>query len=89
MILRRTKLTECADAMNFNWPKLHSALPHRLAELADSCVAVYCATSSLLPFVEKIARRLGDGHDTVVRLVNGMFVLDQAERAGQGRAPAQ
>jgi hypothetical protein len=31
--------------------------------------------------IEKIARRLGDGHDTVVRLVNGMFVLDQAEEA--------
>ena len=30
--------------------------------------------------IEKIARRLGDGHDTVVRLVNGMFVLDQAEQ---------
>lgn len=30
--------------------------------------------------LEKIARRLGDGHDTVVRLVNGMFVLDQAEQ---------
>jgi hypothetical protein len=29
--------------------------------------------------IETIARRLGDGHDTVVRLVNGMFVLDQAE----------
>jgi len=31
--------------------------------------------------IEKIARRLGDGHDTVVRLVNGMFVLDQAGKA--------
>jgi hypothetical protein len=31
--------------------------------------------------IEKIARRLGDGHDTVARLVNGMFVLDQAEEA--------
>jgi hypothetical protein len=31
--------------------------------------------------IEKIARRLGDGHDTVVRLVNGMFVLDQAQEA--------
>jgi hypothetical protein len=31
--------------------------------------------------IETIARRLGDGHDTVVRLVNGMFVLDQAEQA--------
>jgi len=30
--------------------------------------------------IETIARRLGDGHDTVVRLVNGMFVLDQAEK---------
>ncbi len=29
--------------------------------------------------IATIARRLGDGHDTVVRLVNGMFVLDQAE----------
>jgi hypothetical protein len=29
--------------------------------------------------IEKIARRLGDNHDTVIRLVNGMFVLDQAE----------
>jgi hypothetical protein len=31
--------------------------------------------------IEKIAKRLGDGHDTVVRLVNGMFVLDQAEKS--------
>jgi hypothetical protein len=31
--------------------------------------------------VAKIAKRLGDGHDTVIRLVNGMFVLDQAEKA--------
>ncbi len=31
--------------------------------------------------VEKIAQRLGDRHDTVVRLVNGIFVLDQAEEA--------
>lgn len=31
--------------------------------------------------IATIARRLGDGHDTVVRLVNGMFVLDQAEHA--------
>jgi hypothetical protein len=31
--------------------------------------------------IETIARRLGDNHDTVVRLVNGMFVLDQAEHA--------
>jgi ParB-like chromosome segregation protein Spo0J len=29
--------------------------------------------------IEKIAKRLGDGHDTVVRLVNGMLVLDQAK----------
>ncbi len=31
--------------------------------------------------IDMIARRLGDGHDTVVRLVNGMFVLDQAKDA--------
>ncbi len=31
--------------------------------------------------LETIARRLGDRHDTVVRLVNGIFVLDQAESA--------
>jgi|HubBroStandDraft_1064217.scaffolds.fasta_scaffold00297_24 hypothetical protein len=29
--------------------------------------------------IEKIAKRLGDRHDTVIRLVNGMLVLDQAE----------
>ncbi|MGA3334225.1 MAG: ParB/Srx family N-terminal domain-containing protein [Terracidiphilus sp.] len=32
--------------------------------------------------VERIAQRLGDRHDTVVRLVSGMFVLDQAQEAG-------
>lgn len=31
--------------------------------------------------IDKIAQRLGDRHDTVVRLVNGMFVLDQAQAA--------
>lgn len=30
--------------------------------------------------IDAIAQRLGDGHDTVVRLVNGMFVLDQAAK---------
>jgi len=43
--------------------------------------------------IEKIARRLGDNHDTVVRLVNAMFVLDQAEEAKvfsvQDRYPAR
>ena len=29
--------------------------------------------------IEKIAQRLGDNHATVARLVNGMFLLDQAE----------
>ena len=32
--------------------------------------------------IDIIAKRLGDGHDTVVRLVNGRFVLDQAEDSG-------
>lgn len=31
--------------------------------------------------LERIAQRLGDRHDTVVRLVNGIFVLDQAEES--------
>ena len=31
--------------------------------------------------IATIARRLGDGHDTVVRLVNRMLVLDQAREA--------
>jgi hypothetical protein len=31
--------------------------------------------------IDKIAQRLGDRHDTVVRLVNGMFVLDQAQES--------
>jgi hypothetical protein len=30
--------------------------------------------------LEVIANRLGDRHDTVIRLVNGIYVLDQAER---------
>jgi hypothetical protein len=43
--------------------------------------------------VEKIAQRLGDRHDTVLRLVSGMFVLDQAQEAGvfnmQDRPPGR
>jgi hypothetical protein len=31
--------------------------------------------------VREVARRLGDRHDTIVRLVNGIFVLDQAKKA--------
>ncbi|MGA2724150.1 MAG: ParB/RepB/Spo0J family partition protein [Bryobacteraceae bacterium] len=31
--------------------------------------------------IDRIAQRLGDRHDTVVRLVNGMFVLDQAQES--------
>ena len=32
--------------------------------------------------IRDIARRLGDRHDTILRLVNGVFVLDQAKQAG-------
>lgn len=32
--------------------------------------------------LEEIAQRLGDRHDTVVRLVNGIYILDQAEHEG-------
>lgn len=31
--------------------------------------------------IEKIAQRLGDNHATVARLVNGMFLLDQADES--------
>lgn len=31
--------------------------------------------------IETIAQRLGDRHDTVLRLINGMFILDQAQES--------
>ena len=56
--------------------------PHRWDAIAKAKFAAewYRKEKSSGLTIEKIARRLGDGHDTVVRLVNGMFILDQAAK---------
>jgi len=56
--------------------------PHKWDAIAKARFAAdwYRKEKSKGLTIEKIARRLGDGHDTVVRLVNGMFILDQAEQ---------
>jgi len=55
--------------------------PHKWDALAKGRFAAdwYRKESGDGVTLEKIAQRLGDRHDTVVRLVNGIFVLDQAE----------
>ena len=57
--------------------------PHKWEALAKARFAAdwYKKEKSRGVTIDMIARRLGDGHDTVVRLVNGMFVLDQARDA--------
>jgi hypothetical protein len=57
--------------------------PHKWNALAKARFAAdwYKADKSKGLTIDMIARSLGDGHDTVVRLVNGMFVLDQAKSA--------
>lgn len=57
--------------------------PHKWNALAKARFAAdwYKKDKSRGLTIDTIARRLGDGHDTVVRLVNGMFVLDQAASA--------
>lgn len=57
--------------------------PHKWEALAKARFAAdwYKKEKGSGVTIDKIARRLGDGHDTVVRLVNGMFVLDQARDA--------
>src|SRR5665213_1370236 len=57
--------------------------PHKWEALAKARFAAdwYRTEKGSGLTIEKIARRLGDGHDTVVRLVNGMLVLDQAKDA--------
>lgn len=57
--------------------------PHKWEALAKARFAAdwYKKEKGAGLTIDKIARRLGDGHDTVVRLVNGMFVLDQAKAA--------
>jgi hypothetical protein len=55
--------------------------PHRWDALAKARFAADWYRSDKGATIDKIAKRLGDEHDTVVRLVNGMFVLDQAKDA--------
>lgn len=57
--------------------------PHKWDAVAKARFAAnwYRKEQSKGMTIDKIAKRLGDGHDTVVRLVNGMFVLDQAQEA--------
>jgi hypothetical protein len=57
--------------------------PHKWDAIAKARFAAdwYRRESGQGITIDTIARRLGDRHDTVIRLVNGMFVLDQAEEA--------
>lgn len=57
--------------------------PHKWDAIAKARFAAdwYRKEESSGLTIEKIARRLGDNHDTAVRLINGMFVLDQALEA--------
>jgi hypothetical protein len=56
--------------------------PHKWDAIAKARFAAdwYRAGKKAGLTIDTIARRLGDNHATVVRLVNGMFVLDQAEK---------
>ncbi|MCL5736613.1 MAG: hypothetical protein M1274_13695 [Actinobacteria bacterium] len=57
--------------------------PHKWDALAKARFAAewYKAEKDKGLKLESIARQLGDRHDTVQRLVSGMFVLEQAENA--------
>ncbi|MGB6687612.1 MAG: hypothetical protein WBE76_07195 [Terracidiphilus sp.] len=55
--------------------------PHKWEAIAKARFAADWYKNERGITIDKIAKRLGDGHDTVVRLVNGMFVLDQAKEA--------
>jgi hypothetical protein len=70
---------EARDYIGFK----HINGPHRWDAIAKARFAAdwYRKEKNLGTTIEKIARRLGDRHDTVVRLINGMLILDQAEAA--------
>ena len=53
--------------------------PHRWDALAKARFAADWYMKEKSVGLDKIARRLGDNHATVARLVSGMFVLDQAK----------
>ncbi len=57
--------------------------PHKWDALAKARFAAdwYKSEKNKGLTIDKIAQQLGDNHDTVIRLVNGMFVLDQAAEA--------
>jgi hypothetical protein len=57
--------------------------PHKWDAFAKGQFAAdwYRAERTTGVTVRDIARRLGDRHDTILRLVNGIFVLEQAKRA--------
>lgn len=73
------KREEARDFIGFK----HINGPHRWDALAKARFAAdwFKSERGEGASLADIARRLGDRHDTVKRLVNGVFVLDQAEKA--------
>jgi ParB-like nuclease family protein len=73
------KREEARDFIGFK----HINGPHRWDALAKARFAAdwYKSERGQGASLQDIARRLGDRHDTVKRLVNGIFVLDQAQKA--------
>lgn len=73
-------LQDPAEARDFIGFK-HINGPHKWDALAKARFAAdwYKAGVKRGITLEEVARRLGDRHDTVQRLVSGMFVLDQAQ----------
>jgi hypothetical protein len=55
--------------------------PHKWEAIAKARFAADWYKNEKGVTIDKIAKRLGDEHDTVASLVNGMFVLDQAKDA--------
>jgi hypothetical protein len=74
-----SKREEARDFIGFK----HINGPHRWDALAKARFAAdwFKAERSHGVTIPDIAQRLGDRHDTVKRLVNGIFVLDQARKA--------
>lgn len=72
-----------ADARQYIGFK-HINGPHKWDSFAKARFAAdwYAAEGKSGLTLRDIAQRLGDRHDTVLRLVNGIFVLDQAETNG-------
>ena len=75
------KIADRADARKFIGFK-HINGPHKWDSYAKAKFAAdwYRADRGTGITLRDIARRLGDRHDTVLRLVQGMFVLEQAKQ---------